>query len=120
MVAMSNVCRSRRGFHTKSWTAAVCAFVALAAACGGGSSTKATSVSPPSTIRGARSTGATNTSSTTSSSSPSAVAKSAASAAELASLAQSLNAAGIALTESDGAIGGADVNQAKNQEGSAP
>ena len=94
--------------------AAVCAVVAsLAAGCSSGSASKATPItnSPAAT---APSGSAVRTATT--------VARSAgkASSAQLAALDQQLNDAGASLNDTANAISGADVNQAKAQEGSLP
>jgi hypothetical protein len=93
---------------------------ALATGCGG-SSTKATPSEAPTTIR----TPTTLTPPTTGSDAkvtPTTTGSTSAkpTSAELAPLQQELDQAGSALTASGSAIAGADVNQAKGQEGSAP
>jgi len=89
---------------------------ALATGCGG-SSSKATPIEAPTTVRTPK-TLAPSTSDSKGKAGPTTTAKP--TAAALAGLQQQLDQAGSALTSGDSAIAAADVNQAKGQEGSAP
>jgi hypothetical protein len=126
----------REGMQIKRYTGTGLVVVtlglaALAMGCGG-SSTKATPSEAPTTVRtpttrtpptsgshakvaptttGSGATGSTATPGATSAKPT---------AAQLAPLQQELEQAGSSLTASGSAIAGADVNQAKGQEGSAP
>ncbi len=96
--------------------------VALAAGCGGGSSTRttpletSTSVTTPTTTVGS-SAGSSAAPKTTAAGSVPAVKPT---PAQLSAVDQDLTQAGSSLSASDAAINSSDVNQAKAQEGSAP
>jgi len=113
-------------------------FAAIAAGCGGGSSTRATPagsparVGSPTTVAAAPGTtrphGPTSTAAEPPASTPASgstatkpvAAPSAPSAAQLAAVSQDLDNAGNSLAGSNSAISDSNVNQAETQEGSAP